>query len=417
MYVELDNLDLTEFVRAGDLVCWGQAQSEPVCLTEKLRRQSRDIGAFSVFLGISTTSTALTGWADEVRFFSFCGTGTNRKLFETGRLDILPSHYTALNRQLQNRVDVVMLQVAEHPDGGRFSLSVNSDYLANLVKSARVVIAEVNEFAPYLCSTEYFSESDFTILIRSRRALGTLEIKPPSRVEQDIGANVASLVSDGATLQFGIGSLPGSIAAALQGHRNLGLHTGILSDGAMDLLLCGAADNSRKNADQGISVTGAYMGSKDLLDFAHLNSILSMRPIPQTHELGVIASMPQFTAINSAIEVDLTGQINTEIAGGKYVGTVGGSVDFTRGALASPGGIAIVAMPSTVGKGGNRRSRIVPNLSGPASVARSDTCVVVTEFGIADLRGLFLGERVGELIKIAHPDYRDALTAGSRRQS
>ena len=149
MSVDLENLNLTELVRAGDLVCWGQAQNEPVCLTEKLCEQSRDIDAFSIFLGIGTTQTSLLDWSPKVRFVSFCGTGTNRKLFGTRGLEIIPTHYTVIEKLLQARVDVLLVQVAEHPKGGRFCLSVNYDYLAGLVKTARVVVAEVNSKTPF----------------------------------------------------------------------------------------------------------------------------------------------------------------------------------------------------------------------------------------------------------------------------
>ena len=239
--------------------------------------------------------------------------------------------------------------------------------------------------------------------------------KPANETEVKIAAIVAGLVPDGATLQFRIGALPDSIAANLQGHQNLRLHTGILSDSALELIKCGAVGNSLKPTDAGISVTGAYMGSQHLFEFANLNKSLSMRSVMQTHGIENIAKLPRFRAINSALEVDLAGQINTECVGGKYVGTIGGAVDFTRGAQAAQGGLAIIALPSVAGSGATRQSRIALKLSGPVSIARSDACVIVTEYGVADLRGLTLRERTAKLIAIAHPDFRDLLNDGLRQ--
>lgn len=405
--IERDVPDFRLLVKPGDLVCWGQATAEPVALTRRLLAQRKEIGPFRAFIGISLTATPDPAFADTVSFHSFCGTGTNRLLAAAGRLDILPIHYSGLAEHLRGKVDVLLLQVAEHPDGGRFSLSTACDYIAALVRDARLVVAEVNAQAPFT-DCEVAAE-DLDIVIHTDRPLPELSHPEPTDVERQIAANVAGLVEDGATLQFGLGAIPECIAPILSDRRDLGLHTGVMSDGAMQLMLCGAITNARKPLDAGVSVTGGLLGSRRLADFAHLNPAVSLRPVSYTHALERLGQLPRFTAINSAIEVDLTGQINTEVAGNRYVGAVGGAADFTRGAHASAGGMPITALPSVSHSGGRSIGRIVARLSGPASISRSDAGVIVTEHGVADLRGLSLTERVHRMIAIADPQFRESL--------
>ncbi len=409
--IDLDALDFAALVRPGDLVCWGQASAEPVALTRRLMAERARIGTFSAFIGISLTETPDPAYTDCVRFSSFCGTGTNRRLAAAGKLDILPIHYSDLPGVLRERVDVLLLQVAEHPDGGRYSLSCASDYVAELVKAARVVIAEVNRQAPFTAAG--IAVQDIDVMIRTDRPVPHMAPSAPGAVERSIAANVAALVQDGATLQFGLGALPDCVADLLSDRRDLGLHTGVMGDGAMRLMQCGAITNARKPVETGISVAGTLLGSGELLAFANLNPAIKLCPNGFTHAPGVLAALPGFTAINSALEVDLSGQINTETIAGRYVGAVGGAIDFLRGARAAQGGLPIVALPSTVEVRGERRSRIVTRLSGPATIPRADSAIIVTEHGVADLRGQSLEARARKLIAIADPQFQDALAAAS----
>jgi acyl-CoA hydrolase len=409
--VEPDALDFASLIRPGDLVCWGQASAEPLALTSRLMAQRARIGTFRAFIGISLSETTDPAHADHVRFSSFCGTGTNRRLAAAGALDILPVHYSDMGNVLREAVDVLLLQLAEHPDGGRFSLSCASDYVEALATSARVVIAEVNRQAPF--TSAKIDIGDIDVIIRTDRPLPDMARAAPSEVERGIAANVAALVEDGATLQFGLGALPDCIADLLGDRRDLGLHSGVLSDGAMRLIECGAITNARKRIDRGLSVAGTLLGSRKLLAFAHMNPSLRLRPIDVTHDREALAALPAFTAINSALEVDLSGQINTETVGRSYVGAVGGAVDFLRGARASKGGLPIVALPSTALVKGEVRSRIVARLSGPATITRADAAIIATEHGAVDLRGLSLQERIRKLISIAAPQFRDDLMASA----
>ncbi|MEP9355556.1 acetyl-CoA hydrolase/transferase C-terminal domain-containing protein [Xanthobacter sp. KR7-65] len=410
--IELEALDFADFVLPGDVVCWGQAAAEPLPLTARLMAQRGHVGGFSAFIGIGLGETPDPAYTDRVGFTSFCGTGTNRKLAAAGALAILPVHYSDLPGLLSGRVDVLLLQVAEHPDGGRFSLSCACDYVETLVRSARVVIAEVNRRAPF--TSAEIGAADINALILTDRPLPELARSVPTSVEGAIAEHVASLVPDGATLQFGLGAVPDCVADLLSDRRNLGLHTGVLSDGPMGLIRAGAVTNVMKPHHRGVTVAGTLLGSHELLEFAHLNPAIAMRPISVTHSLAMLAQLPAFTAINSALEVDLTGQANTEMVGGRYVGTIGGALDFLRGARASAGGLPIIALPSTAEVKGQHRSRIVARLSGPATIGRADAAIIVTEHGIADLRSLTLAQRAEALIAIADPTLRDDLHEGWR---
>lgn len=410
--IELEALEFADVILPGDLVCWGQAAVEPLPLTARLMAQRGRLGGFSAFIGIGLGDTPDPAYTDRVRFSSFCGTGTNRRLAAAGALDILPVHYSDLPALLASRVDVLLLQVAEHPDGGRFSLSCACDYIAPLVRAARVVICEVNRQAPF--TSAEIAAADIDVLVATDRALPEQARAVPTAAEQAIGAHVASLIRDGATLQFGLGAVPDCVAGLLKHHRDLGLHTGILSDGAMGLIEAGAVTNALKPIHCGVTVAGTLLGSRALLDFAHLNRAIALEPVSVTHSHALIAQMPAFTAINSALEVDLSGQANTETVGGRYVGTIGGALDFLRGARASAGGLPIIALPSTVEAKGERRSRITARLSGPATIGRADAAIIVTEHGIADLRPLTLAERAEALIAIADPAFRDDLRERAR---
>ncbi|RXV59159.1 acetyl-CoA hydrolase [Roseovarius sp. A46] len=409
---DTDELRFADLIRPGDVVAWGQACGEPLRLTRQLMAQRHQIGGFGAFIGISLGDSADPEHADCVRFRSFCGTGRNGRLAAAGKLDILPLHYSQLASVLMRQVDVLMLQVTRHPNGG-YSLGACCDYVAALIPAARLVIAEVNRQVPV--TDARIDARQIDVMVEADYAPAAMTMQPPSRANRRIAAHVASLIDDGATLQFGLGATPDCVAALLLDRRHLGLHSGVLSDAGMALMASGAIDNSRKPIDAGLSVAGTLLGTPELLAFADSNTAIAMRPISHTHDTATIARLPAFTAINSALEVDLSGQANTESAGGRYLGTIGGAVDFSRGAQASEGGKAILALTATAQRrDGTLFSRIVPRLSGPATVGRGDIGIVVTENGIADLRGQTLDERRRRLTAIADPAFRDDLTGAEQ---
>jgi acetyl-CoA hydrolase len=406
--IELSALDLAAIVRPGDSVMWGQANAEPLPLTQALMAQRHAVGNFSVFLGVTYSDTLKPEYADCIRFSAYCGSGGNRALAKAGKLDILPCHYSQLRDLIAGgrlKVDVLLLQLAPANERGEYSLSIAHEYLIPALEAARVVIAEVNERAPWTYGERPVLEGDLDYIVRTERAPLELFHPQPGAAELAIARKVAALIEDGATLQFGLGALPEAILAQLADRRDLGVHSGAIGDQVAALMQSGAINNSRKSIDRGVSIAGIMFGSQQLHDFAQRNPQIQFRSSVYTHGPRALAQVDRFTAINSAVEVDLSGQINAEVAAGVYVGAVGGAVDFLRAAQYSKGGLPIVALPSTAG----RHSRIVAKLNGPVSTPRSDAGIIVTEYGVADLRGAGLDERARRMLAIAHPDYREQL--------
>lgn len=402
---------LQSLIRPGDTVWWGQATAEPLTLSRTLvehRRALADDGRLRVFVGIAASDTLRPEHADAIDFFGYAAAGAHRQLAQAGVLDVLPTHYSQLPGLIRSgriEADVVLLQVSPPDEQGRHSLGQMREYLPAALDRARVVIGEMHPDVPWTHGGPYLRAADFALLVDAEHPPVDMARAAPGPVERAIARHIAGLVEDGATLQMGIGKLPEAVLSALDGHRDLGLHSGAVGDGVVELVEAGVLTNARKTVDPGVGVGAILMGSERLRRWAHRNPALQMRETAYTHDAEVLAASHRFTAINSAIEVDLTGQINSEVAAGVYVGAVGGAVDFLRGAARSPGGLPIVALPSTA-KG---RSRIVAELSGPVSTARSDAGLIVTEHGIADLRGRTLSARVRRMIDIAAPEHRDDL--------
>jgi acetyl-CoA hydrolase len=402
------DVDLRPYLRNGDTLLWGQATAEPLTLTRALVRQRHDLGRLKLMLGIDLARTLLPEHADSFDFISYCGAGGNRDLANAGVLDILPCAYSQIPDLLRGgalQVDVVMLQVSPPDARGFHSLGLANDLLLAALDVARVVIAEVNPGVPRSHGGRQLHAREIDMAVPAAYPPLQIASTTATETERHIGARVAALIDDGATLQLGLGGVANSVLGQLADRRDLGIHSGIVGDGLVDLAESGALTNRRKTLDRGVSISGLLMGSQRLYDFAHENPRLCLRGSHYTHAPDVLRALERFVAINSAIEVDLTGQINAEVAAGQYVGAVGGAPDFTRAALHSRGGIPIIALPATAGV----RSRIVSRLSGPVSTPRCDAGVVVTEFGVADLRGLPLKARVKRMIDIAAPQHRAEL--------
>jgi acyl-CoA hydrolase len=399
-------VDVARFVRPGDTVAWGQAAAEPLPLTRALMTQRHAVGGrFAVFIGATWSDTLRPEFADAVDFRSYCGTAGNRFLSEAGVLDVMPCPYSQLVSALGRgpcRVDVLLLQVAPPGPEGHYSLAISHEYLVPLIDSARVVIAEVNEQAPWTHGTRALKASDFDAMINTSRPPLELRRPGPTPIDSAVAAQVAALIDDASTLQLGVGALPEAVLQQLTDRRDIGIHSGTIGDGVAELSERGVITNARKTIDRGVTIAGTMMGSRRIHAFAHRNAGVQFRPTTYTHDLQVLSSIDKLVALNSAIEVDLSGQINAEVAGGRYVGAVGGAPDFLRGAQLARGGLPIVALPSRAGG----KSRIVRCLNGPVSTPRSDAGAIVTEYGVADLRGLSLSKRAERLIAIAHPEDR-----------
>jgi acetyl-CoA hydrolase len=374
-------IDLASVVRPGDGVLWGQACAEPRTLVEALVAQRAHLSGVGVFLGSSYSGLLRPEHADHLRLSSYCGTGSNRALADAGVLEILPAPYSQLGALLRSqkiRCDVVMLQVSPPNAKGEYSLGLGVEYLAPALSKARAVIAEVNDQVPWTWTEPLLRKEDFALAVHSSRPPVYVDFKS-GELDAAIARNAAQFIPERAVLECGIGSLPNAVLGALKDRRGLAFHSGAICEGAADLDLVDCAG-------------GALMGSQRLFDWARDNPRVRLRSSDYTHGAQVLAGLERFVAINSALEVDFTGQVNGEVARGSYVGAVGGALDFIRAANASPGGVSIIALPA---------KRIVERLSGPVSTPRSEAGVIVTERGAADLRGCTLRERERRLRAIS----------------
>lgn len=374
-------VDLASVIRAGDGILWGQACAEPQTLVESLVSQRAQLDAVGCFLGSSYSGIVKPEHADHLRLSAYCGIGTNRALVDAGVLEIVPAPYSQLGPLIRSgaiRADVVMLQVSPPNARGEYSLGLAADYLVPALDACRAVVAEVNDQVPWTHADRVLRPEDIDLLVESSRAPAMPAARPPGEREIAIARHAAAFVPNGSVVEFGIGTLPDAVCAALGRHEGLRVHTGSVGDGVVEL----AERRVVSHIDAALLV-----GTKKLFDFAADNPRLRLRSSEYTHCAEMLARQPHFVAINSAVEVDFTGQVNGELAGGSYVGAVGGALDFIRAAA-----VAITVLPA---------SRVVERLSGPVSVPRSEAGVVVTEKGAADLRGCSLRERERRLRAIS----------------
>ena len=409
------SLDLSNVVRPGDGILWGQGGAEPQTLVEALVAQRAAFSGARLFLGVNYSGIVKPEHADHLRVSAYCGAGANRALADAGVLEIHPHPYSqlgALIRAGRIPADVVMVQVSPPDEQGRYSLGLAAEYLIPALECCRAVIAEVNAQVPWTHTDRLLRREDFALLVESDRSPAPLPYGAPGASETRLAQHAAAFIPDGAVLEFGMGSLPNAILAALAGHRDLGVHSGALGDGVADLTRSGVITNARKEIDPGVSVGGVLFGTRNLFDFAHRNPALRLANNEYTHDARVLGRLSRFVAVNSAVEVDLTGQVNAEVANGSYLGAVGGALDFIHAANRSTGGVSLMCLPSAIG---TRATRIVSTLSGPVATPRSEAGVVVTENGAADLRGCTLRERARRMIGIAHPAFREALEQDAHR--
>jgi acyl-CoA hydrolase len=409
--IKIDQLDLAEIIRAGDRVVWGQGSGEPVTLVEKLVEQRHAIGKISAFVGGTVYSETLKPeHADKIDFYAFGAIGSLRRLSTAGVLNVIPCHLSQLPGYFLDGIvgcDVLFLHLSGPDDQGNHSYSLANDYLQFAMRRARVVVAEVNDQAPWTHFEGRLDPARIDYILRVSRPVMQLQPSPFGPVEEAIARNIGNYIEDGTTIQIGIGAIPDAVMAGVGDRRDLGFHSGLMSDRVADLIERGVITNARKPIDTGITVAGTLRGTQRLYDFAHQNRAIKLHTLMHTHRAEILSQLDQLIAINSAIEADLTGQINAEVADGVQVGAVGGQGDFVRGAQMAARGRSVIAFPSTAR--GGKISKIVSRLSGPVTTARSDADLIVTEHGIADLRGQPLDERVRRMLAIAHPDFREQL--------
>ncbi len=332
------------------------------------------------------------------------------------RVDYLPcflSEIPALFRSGRRRLDVALVQVSPPDRHGLCTLGTSVDVAHAAIEVADLVIAQVNPRMPRVHGDGVLALTEIDHWYEEASELPEVAPEPLSDLERAVGRHVAGLVEDGATLQMGIGAIPNAALAELGNHRHLGVHTEMWSDGLLPLLKSGVVDNSAKRIHPGRTISGFVMGTRALYDFIDDNPAVMQLDIAYVNAAEVIRRNPKVVAINSAVEVDLTGQVCADSIGAKIISGVGGQMDFIRGASLSPGGRPIIALPSRTSKG---QARIVPLLRHGAGVVttRAHVHYVVTEHGVADLYGKTLSERAAALTAIAHPEDREALTRAWR---
>jgi acyl-CoA hydrolase len=334
-----------------------------------------------------------------------------RKAVQEGRADYIPvflSEIPALFRKKIIPIDCALIHVSPPDAHGYCSLGVSIDIAPAVLENVRCIIAQVNPKMPRTYGDSMVHVNDLNAIVETEDDIYEIEMTEPDEITSKIGAMVASLVDDGATLQMGIGNIPNAVLACLSNHKKLGIHTEMFSDGIIDLVEKGVITGELKRKRKNKIVSSFLLGTKRLYQFVHENPIVEMLDIGYVNDVHVIRQNQKAVAINSAIEVDLTGQVCADSIGQKIFSGVGGQMDFMRGAAYSEGGRPVIAMPSLTSKG---ESKIVQSLKEGAGVVttRANVHYIVTEYGIAHLYGKNLQQRAKALIDIAHPDHREKL--------
>ena len=404
---------LAQHLRRGDHVVVGQATGEPPGLVSELFALAAGLGELNVFCGYSL-NPAWSGPIDAaLRVTTYCGLGSIRHLVARGAARVIPAQLSQLVSYFESGVlkaDVVLLQVSPADEQGYHSLGCAVDHVWSAVAVARVVLVEINPNVPRTRSTYRLHGSRVVVAGESDMPLPELPNEAPDARQLAIGRNVARLVPDGAIIQLGIGSMATAVASALTQHRGLRVRSGMVGDWLPQLVASGAVDTTDREA----CMASLAVGSRSLYDFAGADGVLGFAVPAQLVAPGGAAAGAPFMAINSAIEVDLCGQANAEFVGTRYVGAVGGQSDYFRAARRSPGGLAIIALPATFGAAS--KSRVVARIAGAyVTAAQSDVDVVVTEYGVADIRATTLAERRRLITALADPRLHAALSEGEEQ--
>ena len=407
-------------IKSGCRVSIGNCAGEAVCLSEALvrnRERYKDI-EISMMLSLSSGEYAAPGMEAYFRIMAqFVGPST-RNTVKAGHGDYIPCHFSQIPNLFDTTMplDVAMITVSPPDKHGYCSLGVSVDYNKHAVETAPTVIAQVNKYMPRTLGDCFIHVSEMTCIVERDEPLK--ELKPPviTDVERAIGEHCASLIRDGDCLQLGIGAIPDAVLLFLRDKRDLGIHSEMFSDGVVELFEKGVVTNKAKNFHSGKMLATFLMGTRRLYDFADDNPCVEMHPVTYINDPLIASRNDNLVSINSCVQVDLLGQVCSEMVGATQISGVGGQVDFVRAASLSRGGRSIIAMPSTAMKG--TVSKIVPMLDEGACVttSRNDVEYIITEYGIARLRHKPVRERARALIGIAHPNFREQLKEAFERR-
>lgn len=406
--------EAVQSIKNGDYVVCSHAAANPQVIMREMVAQKERFDGVHIYhmLPLGYGDYLLPENAPHFRHITNFVGGASRQAIAEGKADFLPCFFKDVPGLLGDviPVDVAIVNVSPPDEEGYCSFGLACDYTKTAAQKAHIVIAQVNEYMPRVGSSNRIHLSDIDYAVPCADPIPEIPLPQITDVEREIGRNCASLVEDGDTLQLGIGAIPDAVLLFLKDKRDLGVHTEMFSDGAMELVRSGVINGSRKTLNQGKLVATFLMGTRALYDFVDANPDVEMMPVDYVNDPAVIGKNDRMVSINSCIEVDMMGQVNSETIGLKQFSGTGGQVDYVRGASISKGGRSIMAMPSTAAKG--KVSRIVPLLGQGAAVttSRNDVDYVITEYGVAKLRGRTLRQRAEALIAIAHPDFRPSLT-------
>ncbi len=401
-------------IRSGDRVYVHQGCAVPTALTEALLRRASSLHDVEILhlLTFGKADYTLPQYDGHFRHNALFMGANVREAVADGRADYTPIMLGEIEQLFcsgEMPLDVVLVQLSPPDEYGYMSLGVAVDCTLNAARCARHVIAEVNRRMPRVYGDSFLHVSKVHAIVETDRPLLELKPEPFTDLQGRIGEHVASLIPDGATLQLGIGGIPDSVLSCLRDKRDLGIHSEMCSDGVVPLIEAGVINGERKTLHRGKVVVGFVLGTEKLFRFMHENPIFELHPTQYVNDPFVIAQNERMVAINSAIQVDVTGQVCSDSIGSRPYSGFGGQLDFVSGAARSKGGKPIIALPSTAKDG--TISRIVPVLDTGAGVVttRADVHYVVTEYGVAYLHGKTLRQRAEALIAIAHPKFRDQL--------
>ncbi len=401
-------------IKSGDRVVFGHACGEPKDTVDAMVKNYEQYKNVEIVHMVAMGKGEYTKpeMAPHFRHNAIFVGGCTRNAIAEGRGDYTPVFFHEVPKLFKKGllpIDVAMVQVSKPDEHGYCSLGVSVDYTKSAIETAKFVIAEVNDQMPRTYGDTFVHVSELDIIVETSNPI--TELSPPKigDVERAIGENCASLIEDGSTLQLGIGAIPDAVLLFLKDKKDLGIHSEMFSDGVLELFESGVINNSKKAIHKGKMIVTFLMGTKRLYDFVDNNPVVEMHPVDYVNDPVVVMKNSKMVSINSCIQVDFMGQVASESIGTVQFSGVGGQVDFVRGASMAEDGKSIIAMPATAAKG--KVSRIAPFIDQGSAVttSRNDVHYIVTEFGIAELKGKTLQQRARNLINIAHPDFRDQL--------
>ncbi|NLM96088.1 MAG: acetyl-CoA hydrolase/transferase family protein, partial [Halanaerobiaceae bacterium] len=409
--------EAAEKVNSGDNIVTGLGCGGAIAFLEELAKRKKELRDVTIhqMLPLYDFTYFKEGMEEYIRHNSWFNSVYSRKIVNEKRADFTPNFFHESPHLFKEHHDINILVTTVSPmdKHGFFSFGLSVDYTKAVAEYADMIILEVNEKVPRTLGDSFIHISEVDYLIVNNSPLPELPVREPDEEEWQIGQYIADLIEDGSTLQLGIGGIPNAVTAALTGKRDLGIHSEMLTDGMVDLIERGVITNRKKSIHKGKIIGSFAVGTKRLYEFLDDNPMVEMHPVSYTNDPEIISKNYKMVSINSCIEVDLLGQCAAESIGTRQISGTGGQTDFVRGAVRSKGGKSIIALKSTAHNG--ERSTIVPVLSQGAVVTtgKNDVDYIVTEYGIAHLRGKTASERAEALIMIAHPDFRQELRGHS----